>query len=106
MKYKVGDKVTIKDWDSMVAEYGMRNNGVTIKVPFSFIRNMEYTCGNSYIIFNISDRNDRADKALLYTLRKQGAPAVLGYSFSEEMFLHSILAMPELNSNLFNEDLL
>ena len=47
--YNVGDQVTIRQWDDMIAEFGLNEVG-SIAVPESFTREMEQYCGKTFTI--------------------------------------------------------
>ena len=47
--YNVGDQVTIRQWDDMIAEFGLNEVG-SIAVPESFTREMERYCGKTFTI--------------------------------------------------------
>jgi len=40
-KLKVGDQVTIRQWDDMLKEYGYQGQTDVINVPFAFTPSME-----------------------------------------------------------------
>jgi len=51
MKFKVGDKVTVRQWDDMEKEYGLCSSGDSIPIPVcSFVKNMELFCGKKVTI--------------------------------------------------------
>ena len=53
MKYIVGDKVVVRDWDDMVAEYGQNEDG-SVKTPeISFSTDMKQYCGKTFTIINV-----------------------------------------------------
>ncbi len=43
--YKVGDTITIRDWDDMAEEFGLDDHAECIKMPFGFIVQMAEFCG-------------------------------------------------------------
>lgn len=47
--YNVGDQVTIRQWDDMIAEFGLNKVG-SIAVPESFTKEMERYCGQTFTI--------------------------------------------------------
>jgi hypothetical protein len=48
---KVGDKVTIRQWDDMAAEYGLDSDGDINADPFLlFLRGMERYCGTTQTV--------------------------------------------------------
>ena len=50
-QYNVGDIVIIRDWDDMVAEYGMTSNSLYITPDkLGFAPGMKSMCGNEYVI--------------------------------------------------------
>lgn len=42
-KYKVGDKVTIRQWEDMEKEYGLTPER-NIRTEVTFVKNMKYMC--------------------------------------------------------------
>jgi len=51
MKFKVGDKVTVRQWDDMKKEYGLYSSGDSIPIPVcSFVKKMELFCGKKVTI--------------------------------------------------------
>lgn len=53
MKYKVGDKVRVRSWESMEKEFGLKDDG-NIKVMFTFTKGMKKYCGK---LVTISSNN-------------------------------------------------
>ena len=49
--FHVGDVVRIRDWDDMVAEFGIDRNG-DIPCRAHFVRGMRRLCGNVFTITN------------------------------------------------------
>lgn len=76
MEYKVGDTVTIRQWDDMAEEFGIYGGG--IKVEFNFTYAMREFCGNQYKIDYISQRGEFALSNI------DGDPLL--YTFSLHMF--------------------
>lgn len=50
--YNVGDKVTIRQWDDMAAEFGLDKYG-GINVPKCFTKDMKQYCGQTLSIVHI-----------------------------------------------------
>lgn len=95
-KYKIGDIVKIRSWDSLVEEYGVDVFG-DIPVSEYFISHMRPSCGNSFKVNSVTDyrgfgHNNRID--FTYTLSMiEGEEyssgmvnAICGYYFTDEMF--------------------
>jgi len=78
MKYKVGDKVKIRSWDSMAKEYGTDCNG-DIKIPHFFNRDMKKYCGRVMTICDM--RPATIGHGYVYFLEDAA-----GWRFGEEMF--------------------
>lgn len=53
LKYKVGDKVRIRSWESMAKEFGVNNQGNTIKVNHGFTKNMRKYCNKTVTIAEV-----------------------------------------------------
>ena len=51
--YNVGDKVTIRQWDDMAAEFGLNGSG-EIKVPKFFTEPMKQYCGHFYTVESVT----------------------------------------------------
>ena len=51
MRYKVGDKVRVRDWDDMEREFGTDDYGIKTKV--TFVEKMRKFCGKEYMIKKI-----------------------------------------------------
>lgn len=52
-KYKVGDKVTIRQWEDMEKEYGLTPER-NIRTEVTFVKNMKYMCGNTYKVNEVT----------------------------------------------------
>ena len=52
-KYKVGDKVTIRQWEDMEKEYGLTPER-NIRTEVTFVKNMKYMCGNTYKVDEVT----------------------------------------------------
>lgn len=61
MKYKVGDKVRVRQWDDMVKEYGFIDSVERdIYIPdCTFVNSMKKFCGSVVTISNIVSNNNR-----------------------------------------------
>lgn len=60
MKYKVGDIVTIRQWDAMAREFGIGEDGAIKKDDgYIFLKEMKYLCGAQVDIINVLDGNYR-----------------------------------------------
>lgn len=54
MRYKAGDIVTVRSWQSMADEYGFVDRDENeIPIPGVFIDKMRHLCGNTYTISEI-----------------------------------------------------
>ena len=75
-KFKVGDRVKIRQWDDMKREYGMDPYGA-IMMPCTFMPEMRKYCGKTVIIQDVAStlRDDR------YHIKGGD-----GWCFSDEMF--------------------
>ena len=55
MRYEVGDKVKVKSWDKMVAQYGLDEDGwVDVDGSVSFIPEMKKYCGKTVTIKEVN----------------------------------------------------
>lgn len=69
MKYKVGDRVLIRQWDDMVKEFGLDKDGDIVCSPFPFIADMKVYCGQVLTISEAYDGNYlvKEDKRFFWT---------------------------------------
>lgn len=74
MKYKVGDKVVIKNWDDMVEEFGLTIGG-NIDCKYCFLDKMAEYCGKTMTIKSIEERG-------VYKMEEDGGT----WNWSEDMF--------------------
>lgn len=82
--YHVGDRVTIRQWDDMAAEFGLDEFG-DIKVPkFLFIRGMKQYCGQTFPIVRI-DHSVKYVHSMFDSYYFDGIPA----AFTSPMFEQS-----------------
>lgn len=55
MKYKIGDKVRVREWNDMVNEYGMSDDGdIPVTLAINFIKEMSTFCGDTFTISEIN----------------------------------------------------
>lgn len=62
-KYKVGDKVKVKEWDDLVKEFGTFHNGI-IKTCPPIIEDMKKFCGNTYTVSGFKDGGGKDNNAV------------------------------------------
>lgn len=74
MKYKVGDKVRVRQWDDMVKEFGSDGEDIHIDGCY-FIKEMKQYCGKTYEVYD--------DMGLHYILKTENE--VLDWYFKDEM---------------------
>ena len=113
MKFEVGDIVTIKQWDTMVEEYGYSDiaKDTVIKVPGMFTISMKKYCGKQFKIIR-KQENSRNSNFRYYL--KDFNENVLVFLFSEEMFdmqkyikiNNNLKKSLDKSSNSFTEELL
>lgn len=61
MKYKVGDKVKVRSWGSLVKEFGTDRYG-DIKVPGNwFLNKMKIYCGETLVITEVNSRTYKTE---------------------------------------------
>ena len=90
MKYKVGDKVRVRQWDDMVKEFGVNNNG---DIKNGFIGNMKHFCGRIYEIYKVYN----------YYYKLKDEYTIFDLSFTDDM-LEDVDFSPSLGtSSLFSE---
>jgi len=85
-KYELGDTVTIREWDDMLAEYGPHESAAnSIAIPLSFVFNMKYSCGKKYrissVIYNSSNKKEHK-----YKLSGIYNPGNISFVYTAEMF--------------------
>lgn len=59
-KFQIGDKLRIRQWDDMVKEFGVDNNG-NIPCTFSFSKPMRALCGQPFTVSSIMPFDDRLE---------------------------------------------
>ena len=52
VQFKIGDRVRIRDWDDMVAEFGLSDRG-SIPCEYVFTQGMRDLCGSEYVITGV-----------------------------------------------------
>ena len=52
MRYKVGDKVKVREWDDMVEEFGTDEDG-DIDCNFCFVKDMKEYCGKEMTVSRV-----------------------------------------------------
>lgn len=67
MKYKVGDKVRVRSYDSMKEQYGVRFDG-SIPVRCTFVLNMKKFCETTVTISKVMSKSYyiREDREIYY----------------------------------------
>lgn len=93
MKYKVGDKVRVRQWDDMTKEFGVNNGNIPINGCL-FVKEMKQYCGRTYEVY---------DKSLYYILATENE--VLEWCFTDSMLedVNSLSYTPD-SSTLETED--
>lgn len=93
MRYKVGDKVRVRQWDDMVKEFGVNNGNIPINGCL-FVKEMKQYCGRTYEVY---------DKSLYYILATENE--VLEWCFTDSMLedVNSLSYTPD-SSTLETED--
>lgn len=68
MRFKVGDKVVVREWDEMAREFGTDNAGDIDTPKYCFVKEMKHLCGQTLTIESISCDHYRAvGKWLIFT---------------------------------------
>lgn len=57
-KIQVGDRLRVREWDDMAAEFGVRDsrsvtNGYVIPCEFAFTEKMKYMCGRPFTVADL-----------------------------------------------------
>lgn len=93
MRYKIGDKVRVRQWDDMAKEFGVDNGNILIN-GFYFIKEMKQYCGKTYEVY---------DTGLHYILATENE--VLEWYFTDSMLedVNSLSYTPD-SSTLETED--
>ena len=87
MKYKVGDVVTIREWEDMEQEFGSSYWGT--RAPFinttpMFVSEMKRHCGKKAVIVDIYISSD---KSTCFNLQFDTESGISMWSFGEQMFV-------------------
>ena len=93
MKYKIGDKVKIKSWDAMVAEFGVDESG-GIPCKYGFVPEMKQFADTIMTIEYI-DYEDHANERIykyIYMLEDLSHQDInnYGFAFSDDMIEYKI----------------
>lgn len=90
MKFKVGDRVRVRDWDDMEKEFGVDRNG-DIRMPFwLFLSGMKEFCGNIYTINDMLSNGYKMD-------------GTKGYVFTDEMLIPAEFGRSDLKTGMIVE---
>lgn len=89
MRYKVGDKVRVRQWDDMAKESGLNDCG---DINNGFTQSMEHFCGRIYEIYKVYN--------YYYILKDESI--VLDWCFTDEMLEDVVSPLLE-TSSLFSE---
>lgn len=98
---KIGDKVTFRQWDDMVKEFGTNINGSICTSPFCFTESMKYLCGQTVTVKHISANGQIFTKELI-ELHQDNNYSVSMWRLCEEMFEES----DSFNDDQFDESVL
>ena len=85
MRYKVGDKVRVRQWNDMVEEFGIKGEDIPISGCY-FVKEMKQYCGKTYEVCDI---------VLHYTLKTENE--VLNWCFADEMLEDDSLTLEAEN---------
>ena len=87
-EFKIGDRVVVKSWEEMEAEYGVEANG-SIACRFSFIKEMKHFCGEEGIIEHLYGYNGSSEKvAIKFNHADVNTEAEQKWTFTTEMIKH------------------
>ncbi len=95
--FRVGDTVTIREWDDMLEEYDYNSRRDAITIPFSFTHHMKKYCGKLATITSIGV--SAARKTEIYDLEFKGSTHPAEFYFGHDMFKENKLKF----GNKFNE---
>ena len=88
MKYKVGDKVKVREWDDMENEFGVDENGYINTPVFRFTKFMKNYCGKIATIVNVVSNDPDCDDNY-YNIKTDSLDSIDLYSdqfcFTDEM---------------------
>lgn len=79
-KFKVGDKVRVREWDDMAKEYGIKYG--TIEVPWSFTQDMKEYCGR---VVTIKEVVEKAGYHPCYFIEEDERRKPCNWKFSDKM---------------------
>lgn len=91
MRYKVGDKVRVRQWDDMAKESGLNDCG---DINNGFTQSMEHFCGRIYEIYKVYN--------YYYILKDESI--VLDWCFTDEMLEDVVSPSLEASSLFFEMD--
>lgn len=94
LTYNVGDQVTIRQWDDMIAEFGLDEWGM-IAVPESFTIEMKRYCGKTFTIYEGIGKGDHGFPIYLLSAN--------GYNYTAPMFEQSKLQSVPPSSLSFDD---
>lgn len=78
-RYKIGDELRIREWEDMVAEFGLDEFG-SIDCKYSFPEDMKYLCGMDFTISEISPLQGDDEYS-----SEEGIEMEYGWSISSDM---------------------
>lgn len=87
-EFKIGDRVVVKSWEEMEAEYGVGTGG-SIACRCSFPKNMKNFCGEEGVIEHLYGHNGSSAKvAIKFNHADVNAEAEQRWTFTTEMIKH------------------
>lgn len=100
MKYRIGDILVVKEWDTMVEEFGIDELG-NISCEFLFTPEMRYMCGKQFTLSSINSFG--------YLSSEEGIEndeSGVGWNISEDMlepFVEEPICVDQADELMFSE---
>lgn len=90
MRFKVGDKVKVREWDDMEKEFGVDRDGDIHMPLWLFMSNMKEFCGNIYTINDVLSNGYKMD-------------GTRGYVFTDDMLIPIEFGKSDLKTGMIVE---
>ncbi len=83
-KFKINDTIHIREWADMTDEYGTKDEGENIKIPFTFTKEMRTLCGEKAKVTSVGYSQSKGQN--YYVLDFESVSEGADYYFGSEMF--------------------